>query len=159
MTLHTDDRRRSLAPMLLTLLVAVAASAVAPAPVTAHEGASVEAAGVLARVDGQVRSVQANRADASLRVGSGHEVRLVDLDGGTPATAIDFELDTTRTLRLEVLDLQGNVVRTLAHGTWAEGAHRLAWHHDADDGEVIEQGLFVVRLVPEHADPGLATAR
>ncbi len=159
MTLHADDCRSPFTRMLITLVLTVAAAAVVPVPVTAHDAVSVETAGVPARADGHLRSVDVDRVDQALRVGSGHEVRLVDLDGGTPATAIDFELDTTRTLRLEVLDLQGNVVRTLAHGTWAEGAHRLAWHHDADDGEVIEQGLFVVRLVPEHTDPGLATAR
>ncbi|HKK73274.1 MAG TPA: FlgD immunoglobulin-like domain containing protein [Candidatus Krumholzibacteria bacterium] len=161
MTLGRTARRPHLVPALAALLIAIT-FVVAPAPVTAHEGRSAEAASVLARVDGEDRAPTPTivTAGTALRADDGHALRLVDLgDVRAPATAIDFELASTRSLRLEVLDLEGNLVRTLARGTWAEGSHQLAWHHDADDGQTLDHGLFLVRIVAEGTPSGLAAAR
>ncbi len=110
---------------------------------------------VVARLDGTTHSVLTTMgADAIAFDNAGRtpQVRLVDVAQSTlPLTVIDFELDGFLTTRLEVFDLQGRVVRTLADGLWAEGSHRMAWHHENDAGEKLEEGVYVVRL---STDPG-----
>lgn len=132
------------------------------APASAHEGQTSDAVTVLARVDGHFQGLtleSAGRAVA-LQASAGRELHLIDLAASTtPATAIDFDVARTGGVRLEVLDLAGNVVRTLADGTWASGQHTLAWHHDSESGEALEGGLFVVRLVQDRTNETLITAR
>lgn len=81
---------------------------------------------------------------------SSQQLRLVDLSRATlPATVIDLEVDGPQSLRLEVYDLEGRHVRTLAQGLWADGEHRMAWHHETEDGELLEGGKYMVRLTAE----------
>lgn len=83
------------------------------------------------------------------------QLRLVDVARSTlPVTVIDFELDEFLPTRLEVFDLEGRVVRTLANGLWAKGNHRMAWHHENDHGEKLEKGVYVVRLSTDHVSAG-----
>ena len=131
-------------------------------PVQAHEGRSDAAVTALARVDGQMQGIAlASAADAvALHAPGDRELRIVDL-GSTDraATAIDFEVASPQALRLDVLDLEGQVVRTLAEGVWGRGSHRLAWHHDSAAGESLQGGLYVVRLVRGAPQDALVTAR
>lgn len=146
----------------LATFVALIVTFVAVAPASAHEGQDFDAVTVLARVDGRLEGVTFDRASSSttLVASPGRELRLIDLDRvDAPATAIDFALETEGALRLEILDLDGNVVRTLAEGTWARGSHRLAWQHDSEAGEGLEEGLYVARLRHEPAMEALVTAR
>lgn len=158
MSLHRPTRVPFRSLLALVALVVVASSAV---PAAAHEGRADADATVLARVDGRLLDVRLGAADAvSLTSASDRTLLVVDLENAElPATAIDFAVDATRSLRLEVLDLDGQVVRTLAEGTWAGGRHRLAWHHDADSGETLEDGMYVVRMVRDEDPTTLVTAR
>lgn len=142
-------------------VVALVALIVTAVPALAHEGQALEATTVLARVDGHDLAIERAAAPVALQAStSGRHLHLVDLGATqTPATAIDFELNTTQSMRLEVLDLEGNVVRTLAEGTWARGSHKLAWHHDSEAGEALDSGLYVVRLRAETERETLLTAR
>lgn len=91
----------------------------------------------------------------------GRQLRLVEVDHeSTPATVIDITLDEYRPVRLEVLDDEGDVVRTIADGLFAEGEHRMAWLHDDEEGLLIPDGEYTVRLTagPE-TDPVVAKAR
>ena len=63
-----------------------------------------------------------------------------------PATPIQFDVDTLRSIRLEVVSMEGEVVRTLATGLWAEGRHQLAWHGESDAGAKADQGTYMLRL-------------
>jgi hypothetical protein len=86
------------------------------------------------------------------------QVRLVDVANSTlPVTVIDFQLDEFLPTRLEVFDLQGRVVRTLADGLWAEGSHRMAWYHENEAGEKLEEGVYVVRLTTNREPAGHLT--
>jgi len=146
----------------LAAFVALIVTIVAVAPASAHEGQGFDAVTVLARVDGRLEGVTVDRAsdDATLLPAPGRQLRLIDLDrADTPATAIDFALESEGALRLEILDLDGNVVRTLAEGTWARGNHRLAWQHDSEAGDGLEDGLYVARLRHDPAPQALVTAR
>ena len=116
---------------------------------------------VVARLDGTTHSVRAPMdADAIAFDNAGRtpQVRLVDVAQSTlPVTVIDFELDGFVETRLEVFDLHGRVVRTLADGLWAEGSHRMAWHHENDAGEKLEEGVYVVRLSTDQESTGRLT--
>ena len=89
------------------------------------------------------------------------QLRMVDVARTTlVATVIDLELDEFRPMRLDIVDLDGNVVKILADGLWAEGRHQMAWYHENEDDEVLESGTYVVRLTPTlGATEGLALVR
>lgn len=89
------------------------------------------------------------------------QLRMIDVsEARIPATVINLELDEFQPLRLEVVDGEGNLVKTLAKGLWAEGNHQMAWHHQNEDDEVLESGVYFVRLSAEPTDTeGLAMAR
>ena len=89
------------------------------------------------------------------------QLRMVDVSRTTLiATVIDLELDEFRPLRLEVVDQDGRVVKTLADGLWAAGRHQMAWYHENEDDEVLETGTYFVRLTPTlGATEGLALIR
>lgn len=63
-----------------------------------------------------------------------------------PATPVRFALDLPATVRLEVVDADGKLVRLLASGLWAAGEHTLAWHRDHEDGRAAEPGRYQLRL-------------
>jgi hypothetical protein len=89
------------------------------------------------------------------------QLKLIELGlTDSPATVINLELDAFQPLRLEVVDMEGRVVKTLADGLWAQGHHQMAWHHENQDDEPLEGGRYIVRLTPtDAAAEGLALAR
>jgi hypothetical protein len=113
------------------------------------------------RSDGTAHTVRTPMDSDSIAFDTaGHtpQVRLVDVGQTTlPLTVIDFELDGFRPTRLEVFDLEGRAVRTLADGLWARGNHRMAWHHENDSGEQLESGIYVVRLSTDQEPVGRLT--
>ena len=58
----------------------------------------------------------------------------------TGITAIRYELDRDRTIKLSVYDLGGRLVQTLASGKAAKGSHAVAWEG------LSAAGLYIVRL-------------
>lgn len=61
-------------------------------------------------------------------------------------TALAFDLAAAGEARLEVFDLRGARVRTLAKGVLGAGRHAYEWRGDADDGGQLAPGLYLVRL-------------
>jgi hypothetical protein len=134
------------------------------APVLAEDAAGAPSGDttILARLDGQLRPVTTVSRQGSVRMEGvgGMQLFAVDLaKQAQPATAVAFSLARDEHVRLEVRDLDGKLVRTLARGLWAQGRHQLAWQHDADWGDRLTEGLYVVRLVPEAAGERVAVAR
>ena len=123
---------------------------------TAGEGVAVswlDGTGTIAAANSDAISFEANPASTQLQKIDLSEARI-------PATVINLELDHFQPLRLEVVDSEGSLVKTLAEGLWAEGSHQMAWHFENEDGEVLEGGVYYVRLSPEPAaSDGLAMAR
>ena len=63
------------------------------------------------------------------------------------STMLAFELPARAEVRLEIFDLLGRRVRTLAQGLPLEaGAHRLAWDGRDDSGRPANQGVYRCRL-------------
>ncbi len=65
------------------------------------------------------------------------------------ATSIGFALTRSGAVSLEVLDLQGRRVRSLARGVHAAGLHRLDWDGRGEDGAPVGAGIYFVRLEAE----------
>lgn len=142
----TKSVARVIGSLTLTLLVAS----------TSALAASVR----IAELDPQQRSVQ-NPSPIVLAMGAAQDdLAVIDLrQTGLPATAVDFRVERDQRLRLEVRDLDGRLVNTLADGLWAAGDHRLAWYHHDAAGKSVDEGLYVVRLVRADDGARIALAR
>jgi hypothetical protein len=66
-------------------------------------------------------------------------------------TSIMFDLAAPTDVRLEILDLQGRVVRTLADGTRPAGRHTAEWDGRDRNGAPVAEGLYFARI----AGPGV----
>ena len=59
-----------------------------------------------------------------------------------PTTAIGFELSSRAEVSLEVYNVSGQRVRTLASGTWDAGRHSVTWNGRDDSGRSVSSGLY-----------------
>jgi hypothetical protein len=66
-------------------------------------------------------------------------------------TSIVFDLAAPTDVRLEILDLQGRVVRTLADGVRPAGRHTAEWDGRDRNGAPVAEGLYFARI----AGPGV----
>jgi cytochrome c peroxidase/cytoskeletal protein CcmA (bactofilin family) len=64
-----------------------------------------------------------------------------------PSTLIRFSLPTQRDVRLEVFDISGRMVKTLARGTFSPGLHTLQWDGSGDGGTRLHAGVYLYRLM------------
>ena len=56
------------------------------------------------------------------------------------------EMDGTCSLRLDIFDIQGRLIRTLVNGTAASGSHQLLWNGANEQGEQVPSGIYFYRL-------------
>jgi hypothetical protein len=75
------------------------------------------------------------------------------------ATAIVFDLARGGELALEVFDVRGARVRTLARGAWPAGRHRLTWNGHDDADRAVPGGVYLVRLQADGVRPTRKVAR
>jgi hypothetical protein len=61
-------------------------------------------------------------------------------------TTIRFELPVASPVRLEVFDLQGRLVRTLAEAQFPAGFHALDWDHRDGRGHGVGAGVYLYRI-------------
>jgi hypothetical protein len=66
-----------------------------------------------------------------------------------PATEIVFRLGQASQIELEVFDLRGRQVRSLARGDRAAGEHRIPFDGRDDSGRSLASGSYLVRLVTD----------
>jgi hypothetical protein len=117
---------------------------------------------VVSRLDGTSNPAPGNSGALTFEANyASTQLRRIDIsEAHIPATVINLKLQDFQPLRLEVVDRQGNLVKTLADGLWAEGDHQMAWHHQNEEDEILEDGVYFVRLTPELAGTeGLALGR
>jgi hypothetical protein len=62
-------------------------------------------------------------------------------------TMIRFDLPEASPVRLEVFDLQGRLVRTLANRSFDAGSFSLAWDHKTDSGLPARPGIYLSRMI------------
>ena len=65
------------------------------------------------------------------------------------STELAFELQRAGRAKLQVLDVAGRVVRTVAEGTFGAGRHRFAWDGSDDARGRVAPGVYFYRLVTE----------
>lgn len=63
-----------------------------------------------------------------------------------PSTTLRFEVPAAGTVRAEICDLRGMVVRTLADRVMAAGPAQVAWDGRDDRGAVLPSGIYLARV-------------
>jgi hypothetical protein len=63
-----------------------------------------------------------------------------------PSTAIGFELRRPGEIRIQIFDLAGRHVRTLADGVWPAGRHSVTWSGTDDRESPVASSVYLVRL-------------
>lgn len=77
--------------------------------------------------------------------------RAVHLDQNYPnpfngGTVFSFTLDERQAVRLEVFDLLGRLISTVAEGTYFAGDHRIAWEASSRDGRPLPSGTYFYKM-------------
>lgn len=67
-----------------------------------------------------------------------------------PSTKLSFSLAKGGAAVVDVLDLQGHVVRTLLNGTYAAGEQSVVWDGRDDSGRAVASGTYLARLRAEN---------
>lgn len=63
-----------------------------------------------------------------------------------PTTAIRFQLPVASDVKLAIYNTMGQLVRTLASGEFASGAHSVVWDATDDAGVRVASGVYLYRL-------------
>jgi len=63
-----------------------------------------------------------------------------------PGTSIQFDIPGRSPVTLEVMDLLGRRVVTLAEGTFEPGTHTVTWDGTGPGGSALASGIYVYRL-------------
>ncbi len=63
-----------------------------------------------------------------------------------PSTSVSFRLATAGHATIQVYDMSGRLVRTLASGEYAQGEHSVTWDGRRDDGTGAASGMYFMRL-------------
>lgn len=75
------------------------------------------------------------------------------------STHVRFGLPTAGVVRLEVHDVSGRRVRTLAQAEMEAGAHTVLWDGSDDDGRDVGSGVFFLRLQAGSRDDEIKVVR
>jgi hypothetical protein len=63
-----------------------------------------------------------------------------------PSTVIEYSLPQASEATLEIFNVLGQKVRTLAHGQQPAGRHRVQWDGKNDTGELLPSAIYLYRL-------------
>ena len=63
-----------------------------------------------------------------------------------PVTNIDFQIGRSEFVTLEVYDVVGRLVKTLAARTMNPGQHTISWDGTNTQGELVSTGLYFYRI-------------
>jgi hypothetical protein len=66
-----------------------------------------------------------------------------------PTTTIEYNVSTGQSIRLEVFDVRGKRVRTLASGWVTAGLHEVEWDGRDERGRAVASGVYYTRLAGE----------
>ena len=64
-----------------------------------------------------------------------------------PSTTIEYTLDESRQVSLDIFSITGQRVRTLVSGVMYPGIHRVVWDGRDSDGNSVAAGVYLYRLV------------
>jgi hypothetical protein len=63
-----------------------------------------------------------------------------------PSTTVAFELAASEPVTVRVFDVSGRLVKTLADGPFAGGAHQLHWNGFDNHGSRVASGIYFIRI-------------
>ena len=63
-----------------------------------------------------------------------------------PRTSIQFSVPELALVRIEVFNLQGQLIRTLLEELKFSGEHRVIWNGDDQSGQTVSSGIYVARM-------------
>ncbi|MCB9069084.1 MAG: T9SS type A sorting domain-containing protein [Calditrichae bacterium] len=63
-----------------------------------------------------------------------------------PITTIAFTLPQPATVQLDIFDLNGRLVTTIADGSFGVGRHQATWDGSTADGQPVASGVYFCRL-------------
>lgn len=66
-----------------------------------------------------------------------------------PETTIAFSLEKAGSVKLEVYNIRGQRVKTLANGNMDKGKHNIVWNGRDSNGNQVSSGLYLYRLTTE----------
>jgi M6 family metalloprotease-like protein len=67
-----------------------------------------------------------------------------------PETIIHFQVaDANENVRIEIFNIRGQLVRTLANNTYIAGEHSVVWNGTDDYGQSVAGGIYFYRLTTE----------
>jgi hypothetical protein len=67
-----------------------------------------------------------------------------------PTTDIQFSVPMASEVRINIYNIQGQLVRTLAQGNYSVGTHRVTWDGKSDAGVDVGTGLYIYRMEGYH---------
>jgi len=79
-------------------------------------------------------------------------VTAVAFGGGNPGTTINFALPMPANVKLNVYDMSGRLVRTLATGEISVGRHVVPWNGRDNFNRAVAAGAYLYQLVAETED-------
>jgi hypothetical protein len=62
---------------------------------------------------------------------------------------IPFALTEPSTVQLDILDVNGRIVRTLVTGYHSGGTHQVEWNGNNDAGNPVPEGIYICRLLTD----------
>jgi photosystem II stability/assembly factor-like uncharacterized protein len=68
-----------------------------------------------------------------------------------PSTLLSFDLPQPGEVRLDVYDMQGRQVKTVAAGAYAAGHHSVKWYGTNNTGVAVSSGVYFYRLTLQSA--------
>ncbi|MCH9032097.1 MAG: T9SS type A sorting domain-containing protein [candidate division Zixibacteria bacterium] len=63
-----------------------------------------------------------------------------------PSTKIDFTLAQAEHVTVDVINVMGQIVRTLVDGSMGAGTHTIEWDSRSDTGELVSSGMYFYRF-------------
>ncbi|MDD4310177.1 MAG: FlgD immunoglobulin-like domain containing protein, partial [Candidatus Cloacimonetes bacterium] len=63
-----------------------------------------------------------------------------------PQTTISFTIKEPETVRLEIYNLKGQLVRSLLNGHFATGYYNLVWDGKDNSGDAVGSGIYYYRM-------------
>ena len=67
-----------------------------------------------------------------------------------PTTSINFSLPRATHIRIDVYNIRGERVTTLADDTYAAGDYTVEWDGSSDNGNLVSTGVYLYRLLSDN---------
>jgi flagellar hook assembly protein FlgD len=65
----------------------------------------------------------------------------------TSEIRIPLEIEKTADVRIDIFDVSGNWVTTMAGGTYTMGIHNLRWNGENSQGAPVSSGIYFIRCL------------